>query len=87
MNTLFGFSLRFLVSFIAAKLLLRSLGLDHPSYLMGLSLFLTANLYWFDLTRYSDTLLGGRFKRPSQKDKDGSGRFLPPSEPTQGQRP
>ncbi len=80
MNTLFGFSLRFLVSFIAAKLLLRSLALDHPSYLIGLSLLLTANLYWFDFAKYSDTL-SRRWNKSSQEDKNGPRRLLPPPGP------
>lgn len=85
MNALFGFSLRLLVSFVAAKLLLGSLELDSPGYLIGLSLLLTANLYWFDFSRYSDSRVGGWCKKPSQEDKDDSRRILPPSKPTAGQ--
>jgi len=81
MNTLFGFSLRFLVSFIAAKLLLRSLELDRLGWLLGLSLLFTANLYWFDFTKYSDKVYGSWWRKPSQGDKGVLPRPQPPDRP------
>ncbi len=81
MNTVFGFCLRFLVSFLVAKLLLRSLEVASLGWLIGLSLLLTANLYWFDLTKYSDTLGGSWSKRSSQENKKEAQRLLPPPPP------
>jgi hypothetical protein len=81
MNTVFGFSIRFLVSFLVAKLLLRSLEVESLGWLLGLSFLLTANLYWFDFTKYSNTLGGDWFKGPSHGDKEEGRRFLPPPRP------
>jgi hypothetical protein len=81
MKMVFGFCLRFFCSFVAAKLLLRALDADSIGYLMGLSLLLTLNLYWFDLSKY-----GNRFAAPrrsgdrEQKDKVADGPVpLPPA--------
>jgi hypothetical protein len=79
MNALFGFSLRFLVSFLAAKLLLRSLDLERLGWLLGLSLLFTANLYWFDFTKYSNKLTSNWWQKPSQEDKKAPPRLLPPT--------
>ena len=62
MKTFFGFCLRFFCSFVVAKLLLRAFEADSPGYLLGLSLLFTVNLYWFDLSKYSDQLSLGRSK-------------------------
>lgn len=84
MNTIFGFSLRFLVSFLVAKLLLRSLEVESLGWLLGLSFLLTANLYWFDFSPYSNTL-GGWRKGSSQGNKQEARRLLPPPRPGPGQ--
>ncbi len=62
MKTFFGFCLRFFCSFVVAKLLLRAFEADSPGYLLGLSLLFTLNLYWFDLSKYSDRFSTGRSK-------------------------
>jgi len=87
MTAVFGFCLRFLVSFLAAKLVLRSLELDRLGFLVVLSLLLTLNLYWFDFTKYSDQLSWGRFRRPSQKDKAAPQSPPPASDPPAPQGP
>jgi len=80
MKMLFGFCLRFFGSFVAAKLLLRAFDADSVGYLMGLSLLLTLNLYWFDLSKYSDRVTSWRSKDREQKDKNATGPLhLPPS--------
>lgn len=68
MKTVFGFCLRFFVSFVFAKLLLRSLEADRVGWLLGLSLIITLNLYWFDLTKYSDRL--NRWRTESEAAPD-----------------
>jgi hypothetical protein len=81
MKKVFGFCLRFFCSFVAAKLLLRAFEADSVGYLMGLSLLFTLNLYWFDLSRYSDRLSLCRSVDREQKDKVASEPLrLPPSE-------
>ena len=81
MKMVFGFCLRFFCSFVAAKLLLRALAADSVGYLMGLSLLFTLNLYWFDLSKYSDRLCsswwsGGREQKDKAVDEP---LHLPPS--------
>jgi hypothetical protein len=65
MKTVFGFCLRFFCSFVAAKLLLRAFEADSTGYLLGLSFLFTLNLYWFDLSQYSD-----RFSPPRSRDRE-----------------
>ena len=62
MKMIFGFCLRFFCSFVAAKLLLRAFEAENTGYLLGLSLLFTLNLYWFDLSKYSDRFSTGRSK-------------------------
>jgi hypothetical protein len=79
MKMVFGFCLRFFCSFVAAKLLLRALDADSVGYLMGLSLLFTLNLYWFDLTKYSDRFSVGRSDDREQKNKAGDEPLRLPS--------
>lgn len=87
MSTMFGFCLRFLISFFVAKLLLRSLDLDRIAYLLGLSLLFTLNLYWFDFAKYSDELSLRWMKKKAQKNKPAVDRISGPPESTQGKTP
>jgi hypothetical protein len=81
MKMVFGFCLRFFCSFVAAKLLLRSFEADGVGYLIGLSLIFTLNLYWFDLSKYSD-----RFSLKQTQDQEQENKVaaeplsLPPPE-------
>jgi hypothetical protein len=54
MKILFSFCIRLFISFVAAKMLLRAVGADTLGYLMGLTLILLANIYWFDLLHYRE---------------------------------
>jgi hypothetical protein len=66
---------------VAAKLLLRAFEADSVGYLLGLSLLFTLNLYWFDLSKYSDRLSLCQSDDREQKDKVGNVPLsLPPSE-------
>ena len=56
MKAFFIFFLRVFVCFVAAKLILRALGLDQRAYLIGLTLIFAANLYWFDFLEYRDRI-------------------------------
>lgn len=78
MKLIFGFCLRFFCSFVAAKLLLRAFQADRPGYLLGLSLLFTLNLYWFDLSKYSDRLAWPRSAGRAQKNNKAD-RPLPRS--------
>jgi hypothetical protein len=79
MKTIFGFCLRFFVSFVVAKLLLRSLEADRVGWLIGLSLIITANLYWFDLSKYSDRLSRWRAEPDESPDRTPPGKLQLPA--------
>lgn len=76
---MFGFCLRFFCSFIAAKLLLRAVALESVGWLLGLSLLFTLNLYWFDLSKYSDRLKWRTSDVREEKDKIDDGPLYLPS--------
>jgi hypothetical protein len=81
MKVVFGFCLRFFCSFVAAKVLLRAFEADGIGYLLGLSLLLTLNLYWFDLSKYSDKISPWWSRDSERKDKAAAGPVsLPPPE-------
>ena len=52
MKVFFIFFLRLFICFVAAKFLLRALGLDSRAYLIALTLLFAGNLYWFDFLEY-----------------------------------
>ena len=56
MKAFFTFFLRLFFCFVAAKFLLRVLGLDTQLYLMGLTAILLGNIYWFDYLEYRDRI-------------------------------
>ncbi|MDD2902091.1 MAG: hypothetical protein PHU44_06615 [Syntrophales bacterium] len=56
MKPFFIFFLRVFVCFVAAKFILRALGLDQRTYLIALTLIFTGNLYWFDFLEYRDRI-------------------------------
>jgi hypothetical protein len=67
MKGIFGFCLRFFIGFVVAKLLLRAFAADTPGYILLLSLLITLNLYWFDLSQYSHRYSSRQ--NSEQKDK------------------
>lgn len=56
MKTFFIFFLRLFFCFVAAKFLLRVLGLDSQAYLIVLTVILLGNIYWFDFLEYRDRI-------------------------------
>ncbi|MEW6657686.1 MAG: hypothetical protein AB1424_03400 [Thermodesulfobacteriota bacterium] len=56
MKVVFIFFLRLFFCFVGAKLLLRLLGLDLQPYLIGLTVILLVNIYWFDYLEYRDRI-------------------------------
>jgi|WetSurSiteA1Bulk_404760.scaffolds.fasta_scaffold135051_2 hypothetical protein len=47
MNALFIFFLRLFFCLVAAKLLLRAVGVESRAYILGLTALFMGNLYWF----------------------------------------
>ncbi|MDI6853699.1 MAG: hypothetical protein QME75_08885 [Deltaproteobacteria bacterium] len=68
MKQVFGFSLRFFIAFVAAKLILGHLRADTPGHLVVLTLAFVANTYFFDFLEYYHQ---GRWRRqPSNRQSD-----------------
>ena len=70
MKTLFIFFLRLFFCFVAAKLVLRGVGLDSRGYLTTLTVLFTANLYWFDYLEYRGRIsfILRKMKRPAPEN-------------------
>ena len=60
MSKVFSFFLRLFLCFAAAKLLLRAIGVEARDYLVGLTLLLLANVYWFSYLVFRDRAPGAR---------------------------
>ena len=54
MSALFGFFLRLFICFVAAKFLLHAVGVESRQYLIGLTILLTANVYWLGYLTFRD---------------------------------
>jgi len=65
MKLIFTFFLRLFFCFVAAKFLLRILGLDNQAYLIGLTAILLGNIYWFDYLEYRDRI-AFRLRKPEK---------------------
>jgi hypothetical protein len=65
MKTFFIFFLRLFLCFVAAKFLLRVLGLDNQTYLIGLTVVFLANILWFDYLEYRDRI-AFRLRKPER---------------------
>ncbi len=83
MKLLFLFFLRLFFCFVAAKFLLRLLGLDSQPCLIGLTLIFLANLYWFDFLEYRDRIAFRlrKTKKPPPKTADEGAEMPPPENP------
>jgi hypothetical protein len=64
MKVVFIFFLRLFFCFVAAKFLLRVLGLDTQAYLISLTAIFLGNLYWFDFLEYRDRI-AFRLRKPA----------------------
>jgi len=56
MRRVFGFFLRLFICFVAAKFILRVLEVESRSYLVGLTVLFTANVYWFDYLGFRERI-------------------------------
>jgi uncharacterized membrane protein YccC len=73
MSALFRFALRLFICFLAAKLFLHALGVAGRDYLIGLTLLLTANLYWLTYLAFRDRRAETRDRGPGRENSDGQG--------------
>jgi len=68
MKNLFGFFLRLLICFVAAKLLLHAVGVEGRVYLLGLTALFLANIYGFEYL--DDRERGGWRKGPQNSSEE-----------------
>jgi hypothetical protein len=73
MKTFFIFFLRLFLCFVGAKFLLRVLGLDNQTYLIGLTVVFLANILWFDYLEYRDRI-AFRLRKPERPTPETSAR-------------
>ncbi len=85
MNSFFTFFLRLFICFVAAKFLLRPLGLDSKAYLIGLTAVLTGNIYWFDYLEYRDRIAFRlrKLKSPAPQTAGAPEEAGPPGPPAE----
>jgi hypothetical protein len=84
MGALFSFSLRLFCCFVAAKFLLHAVGVGSRQYLIGLTILLTANVYWLSYLVFRDRgagHLGPPAARPADRP---AGQEQSPPEPSSG---
>jgi len=73
MKVFFTFFLRLFFCFVAAKFLLRVLGLDTQAYLIALTVIFLGNLYGFDYLEYRDRI-AFRLRKPERPTPNTSAR-------------
>lgn len=71
MSVVFNFFLRLFFCFVAARFLLQAIGVEGRAYLVALTIFLMANVYWFSYLVFRDRTV-------SRAGEGGS----PPASPT-----
>lgn len=54
MSTAFSFFLRLFLCFVAARFLLQAIGVEGRNYLVGLTIVLLVNVYWFSYLVFRD---------------------------------
>jgi hypothetical protein len=54
MRVAFSFFLRLFLCFVAARFLLRAIGVEGRDYLVGLTLLFLVNVYWFSYLVFRD---------------------------------
>ncbi len=54
MSTVFSFSLRLFLCFVAARFLLLAVGVEGRGYLVGLTILFLINVYWFSYLVFRD---------------------------------
>jgi hypothetical protein len=54
MSAAFSFFLRLFLCFVAARFLLQAIGVEGRNYLVGLTILLLINVYWFSYLLFRD---------------------------------
>jgi hypothetical protein len=54
MSAVFSFFLRLFLCFVAARFLLQAIGMEGRTYLVGLTMVLLVNVYWFSYLVFRD---------------------------------
>lgn len=85
MKVFFTFFLRLFFCFVAAKFLLRVLGLDSRGYLIALTALFLGNIYWFDYLEYRDRIAFRlrKLAKPAPPPVDAGDEVPSPETPTE----
>jgi len=84
MGALFSFFLRLFICFVAAKFLLHAVGVESRQYLIGLTILLTANVYWLSYLVFRDRGAGHRQPPAARPPDRAAGQEQSPPEPSAG---
>ncbi len=84
MGALFSFFLRLFICFVAAKFLLHAVGVESRQYLIGLTVLLTANVYWLSYLVFRDRGAGHRRPPEARPANRAAGQEKGPPEPSAG---
>ena len=84
MGALFSFFLRLFICFVAAKFLLHAVGVESRQYLIGLTVLLTANVYWLSYLVFRDRGAGHRGPPEARPPEGAAGQEKGPPEPSAG---
>jgi hypothetical protein len=80
MKVFFVFFLRLFFCFVAAKFILQALDWDSRAYLIGLTLLLLGNIYWFDFLQYRGRIAFrlGKKEKPLSEPPSSAAEIPPP---------
>jgi len=84
MGALFSFFLRLFICFVAAKFLLHAVGVESRQYLIGLTVLLTANVYWLSYLVFRDRGAGHLGPPAARPPERAAGQEQGPPEPSAG---
>jgi hypothetical protein len=84
MGALFSFFLRLFCCFVVAKFLLHAVGVESRQYLIGLTVLLTANVYWLSYLVFRDRGAGDRRPPEARPPNRVAGEEKGPPEPSAG---
>ena len=84
MGALFSFFLRLFCCFVAAKFLLHAVGVESRQYLIGLTILLTANVYWLSYLVFRDRGTGHLEPHAARPPDRAAGQEKSPPQPSSG---
>jgi len=80
MRIAFSFFLRLFLCLVAARFILQAIGMESRNFLIGLTIILLANVYWFSYLVFRD-------RTPSRPAADREPAQSPPAAPPAAEEP